>query len=156
MGYQEITGATSRKINPDFATHKIVIQEGCRTRPGGLWESIKLYKHLRGLKEEGEEGSNKAGVDRKIYKRDRLHVKWGWSAHGSGWSLHLITAVCPFFLLNLSLTLSPCIVIVLWVCVLQGLSASCWWYLYVYEWKVYGGCYWSLTRGVGTPVLWCQ
>lgn len=84
MGYQENTGDTSRKINPDCATHKIVIQEGCWTRPGGLWEPIKLYKHLRGLKEEGEEGKNKAGVDRKIYKRDRLHVKWDWSAHASG------------------------------------------------------------------------
>ena len=59
MGYQETTGATSRKISLNFATAKIVNQGDPRL--GGVWESIELYKSMRGAQGEEGAGRNKEG-----------------------------------------------------------------------------------------------
>lgn len=65
MGYQETTDATSRKINMDFATVKIVTQGRPWMQTGaGRGVGIKLYKPMRDVQEKGRQG-----VDRKGYER---------------------------------------------------------------------------------------
>lgn len=51
-----------------------------------------------------DSGRYKVGADRKRCKRSHLCVSQDWSAHWPDWAWCLITAICPTFLLNPSLT----------------------------------------------------
>lgn len=84
MGYQGTTGATSRKINLYFTTHKIVIQ-GVNTGPAR--SGVRINRAVRTperTKEGGAIGENKVVIDGKRYKTNELHVKQVWSLCLSG------------------------------------------------------------------------
>lgn len=53
---------------------------------------------------KGEQGGTNRGVDRRGYKSSWLHVKQVRWVQLSGWSLPLITTVCPIFSFNIFLT----------------------------------------------------
>lgn len=91
MGYQETIGATSREINPVFATDKTVNQGD----PGlwGVQELTELYRPMGGCAGEGGAERREGELYRIWYKRDLWHVKWGWSVCLPGWALNLIIRV---------------------------------------------------------------
>lgn len=57
MGYQEATGANSRKIKPDFATGRTVKQG--TPGLGGVWVSKELYRPIGEHAEGGGAKKNK-------------------------------------------------------------------------------------------------
>lgn len=61
MGYQETTGATSRKINLNIKSDKTGNQGRSQTGLGWVQELTGLYKPIRGGAEEGGAERNKEG-----------------------------------------------------------------------------------------------
>ncbi|XP_075576256.1 myosin heavy chain, skeletal muscle-like [Pelecanus crispus] len=78
MGYQETTGATSRKISLDFTTDKIVNQGRSQTELGWMQELTELHKPIRGR--AGEEG---AGRNKEEDKQKRVPLYVGDGHEGS-------------------------------------------------------------------------
>lgn len=82
MSYPDITGITSRRINLNITTAKVVNQR--RARLGGLWVSAELYRHMLWYvgKRIGEE-----------LKGSRQKIVWKvWSC--AKWASCSIISVC--------------------------------------------------------------